>query len=69
MRPERAEAKENLSGRDAYRATAWSRCSRSMERGGSVVWGGPQKFVIIGDDSATTGTRWCACAIPRAKRS
>jgi uncharacterized protein (DUF1330 family) len=35
----RAEAKENLSGRDAY------------QRYGSVVWGGSQKFVMIGDDA------------------
>jgi uncharacterized protein (DUF1330 family) len=46
--PHRAEAKEELSGREAYLrygATA-SRCV--AERGGAIVWMGSQAFVLIG---------------------
>jgi uncharacterized protein (DUF1330 family) len=48
----RAEAKENLSGRDAYQRYGMVALQHVMRRGGSVVWGGPQKFVMIGDDDA-----------------
>jgi uncharacterized protein (DUF1330 family) len=48
----RAEAKENLSGRDAYQRYGMVALQHVMKRGGSVVWGGPQKFVMIGDDDA-----------------
>ena len=50
--PERAEAKENLTGRDAYQRYGMVALQHVTKRGGSVVWGGPQKFVMIGDDSA-----------------
>jgi uncharacterized protein (DUF1330 family) len=49
--PERAEAKENLSGRDAYQRYGMVALQQVMKRGGSVVWGGSQKFVMIGDDA------------------
>ena len=48
---DRAEAKESLSGRDAYQRYGMVAMQHVMKRGGSVVWGGPQKFVMIGDDS------------------
>jgi uncharacterized protein (DUF1330 family) len=49
--PERAEAKEDLSGRDAYQRYGMVALQQVMKRGGSVVWGGSQKFVMIGDDA------------------
>jgi uncharacterized protein (DUF1330 family) len=48
---DRAEAKQNLSGRDAYQRYGMVALQQVMKRGGSVVWGGPQKFVMIGDDA------------------
>jgi uncharacterized protein (DUF1330 family) len=50
--PDRTEAKDNLSGRDAYQRYGMVALQHVMKRGGSIVWGGPQKFVMIGDDSA-----------------
>jgi uncharacterized protein (DUF1330 family) len=47
--PVRAEAKEGLSGRDAYQRYGMVALQQVMKRGGSVVWAGPQKFVMIGD--------------------
>ncbi|MGN6150063.1 MAG: DUF1330 domain-containing protein [Rhizomicrobium sp.] len=47
--PGRPEAKENLSGREAYQRYGMAAMQHVMKRGGSVVWGGPQKFVMIGD--------------------
>lgn len=44
-----AEAKENLSGRDAYQRYGIVAMQHVMKRGGSVVWGGPQKFVMVGE--------------------
>jgi uncharacterized protein (DUF1330 family) len=44
-----AEAKEGLSGRDAYQRYGMVAMQHVMKRGGSIVWGGPQKFVMIGD--------------------
>jgi uncharacterized protein (DUF1330 family) len=49
--PDRAEATENLSGRDAYQRYGMVALQQVMKRGGSVVWGGSQKFVMIGDDA------------------
>jgi uncharacterized protein (DUF1330 family) len=46
------EAKENLSGRDAYQRYGMVAIQHVTQRGGKVVWGGPQKFVMIGDDAA-----------------
>lgn len=46
---DRAETKENLSGRDAYQRYGMVAMQHVMKRGGSVVWGGPQKFVMIGE--------------------
>ena len=46
--PERAEAGENLTGREAYQrygATAF-RCVSA--RGGSIAWMGPQALVFVG---------------------
>jgi hypothetical protein len=50
--PERAESKENLSGIEAYRRYGMVALQHVVGLGGSVVWGGPQKMVIVGDDSA-----------------
>ena len=47
-----AEAKEDLSGREAYQRYGMVAMQHVMKRGGSVVWGGPQKFVMIGADDA-----------------
>jgi uncharacterized protein (DUF1330 family) len=47
-----AEAKENLSGRDAYQRYGMVAMQHVMKRGGSVVWGGAQKFVMIGEAGA-----------------
>jgi uncharacterized protein (DUF1330 family) len=49
--PDRAEAKDGLSGRDAYQRYGMVALQQVMKRGGSVVWGGSQKFVMIGDDA------------------
>ncbi|HEY2068026.1 MAG TPA: DUF1330 domain-containing protein [Rhizomicrobium sp.] len=49
---EHKEAAENLSGRDAYQRYGMVALQQVMKRGGSIVWGGPQKFVMIGDDAA-----------------
>jgi uncharacterized protein (DUF1330 family) len=50
--PDRAEAKENLSGRDAYQRYGMVALQHVKKRGGRVVWGGPQKLVMIGDAAA-----------------
>lgn len=46
---DRAEAKENLSGRDAYQRYGMVALQHVMKRGGKVVWGGSQKFVMVGE--------------------
>ncbi|MGN6517210.1 MAG: DUF1330 domain-containing protein [Rhizomicrobium sp.] len=46
--PGRAEAGENLSGREAYQRYGMVAMQHVMRRGGGVVWGGSQKFVMIG---------------------
>jgi uncharacterized protein (DUF1330 family) len=48
--PGRPEAKENLSGREAYQRYGMVAMQHVMKRGGGIVWGGPQKLVMIGDD-------------------
>jgi len=48
--PDRAEAKENLSGRQAYQRYGLVAFQHVTKRGGKVVWGGPQKTVVVGDD-------------------
>lgn len=48
---DRAEAKENLSGRDAYQRYGIVALQHVIKRGGSVVWGGLQKLVMIGDEA------------------
>ena len=45
----RAEAKENLSGRDAYQRYGMVALQHVMKRGGKIVWGGRQNFVMIGE--------------------
>jgi uncharacterized protein (DUF1330 family) len=50
--PEHAEAKENLSGIEAYRRYGMVALQHVVGLGGSVVWGGPQKMVVVGDDGA-----------------
>lgn len=49
---DRAEAKQNLTGREAYQRYGMVAMQQVMKRGGGVVWGGPQKFVMIGTDEA-----------------
>jgi uncharacterized protein (DUF1330 family) len=50
--PEHAEAKERLSGREAYQRYGMVALQHVAKRGGSIVWGGPQRLVMIGDDAA-----------------
>lgn len=45
----RAEAKENLSGRDAYQRYGMVALQHVMKRGGKIVWGARQNFVMIGE--------------------
>ncbi len=49
--PERPEAKENLSGADAYRRYATAALQYVSSMGGGVVWSGAQKTVVVGDDA------------------
>jgi uncharacterized protein (DUF1330 family) len=46
--PDRAEASENLSGREAYRRYGMTALRCVGEAGGGVVWMGPQALVFIG---------------------
>lgn len=46
--PDRAEAKENLSGRDAYRRYGAVALKCVGEAGGGIVWAGAQSLVFIG---------------------
>jgi uncharacterized protein (DUF1330 family) len=46
--PDRAEAKENLTGREAYQRYGMTAMKSVSERGGSIVWMGPQALVFIG---------------------
>ncbi len=50
--PDRKEVKENLSGRNAYQRYGMVALQHVTKRGGKVIWGGPQKFVMIGDADA-----------------
>jgi uncharacterized protein (DUF1330 family) len=50
--PDRAEAKENLSGIDAYRRYGMVALQHVTALGGSIVWAGPQRMVVVGDDAA-----------------
>jgi uncharacterized protein (DUF1330 family) len=52
---DRAEAKLNLSGRDAYQRYGMVALQHVMKRGGKIVWGGQQNFVMIG---ALEGNDW-----------
>ena len=49
---DRPEAKENLSGLEAYRRYGLVALQHVTQLGGSIVWGGPQKLVVVGDDAA-----------------
>jgi uncharacterized protein (DUF1330 family) len=44
----RAEAKENLSGREAYQRYGMTAFKHVSARGGGIVWMGPQALVFIG---------------------
>jgi uncharacterized protein (DUF1330 family) len=46
---DRAEAKQNLSGRDAYQRYGMVALQQVTKRGGKIVWGGRQNFVMIGE--------------------
>ncbi len=48
---DRPEAKENLSGREAYRRYGTVALQHVTAAGGRVVWAGPQKLVVIGDET------------------
>src|SRR5581483_10767053 len=50
--PDRAEAHENLSGREAYQRYGMVALQHVTALGGRIVWGGPQKLVFIGDAAA-----------------
>jgi uncharacterized protein (DUF1330 family) len=50
--PDRAEAKENLSGRDAYQRYGMVALQHVTQRGGRIVWAGPQRFVMVGEAGA-----------------
>lgn len=50
--PNRQEAEENLSGLEAYRRYGVVALQHVAALGGSIVWGGAQKMVVIGDDAA-----------------
>jgi len=45
----RAEAKQNLSGRAAYQKYGATALACVLEAGGSIVWGGQQQMVAVGD--------------------
>ncbi len=45
---DRAEAKENLSGREAYQRYGMTAFQCVTARGGSIAWMGPQALVFIG---------------------
>jgi uncharacterized protein (DUF1330 family) len=49
---DRKEAKEGLSGREAYQRYGMVALQQVMKRGGKIVWGGRQNFVMIGDVDA-----------------
>ncbi|HEX4535074.1 MAG TPA: DUF1330 domain-containing protein [Rhizomicrobium sp.] len=49
---DRAEAAQNLSGRDAYQRYGMVAIQHVTQRSGRVVWAGPQKLVFIGDAQA-----------------
>jgi len=46
--PDRAEAKENLSGREAYQRYGMAAFQHVTARGGGIAWMGPQALVFIG---------------------
>lgn len=45
---DRAEAKEHLSGREAYQRYGMTAFKHVNARGGAIVWMGPQALVFIG---------------------
>src|ERR1700759_833004 len=45
---DRAEAKENLSGREAYQRYGMTAFQHVTARGGNIAWMGPQALVFIG---------------------
>jgi uncharacterized protein (DUF1330 family) len=45
---DRAEAKENMSGREAYRRYGMTALQCVSALGGGLVWSGPQALVFIG---------------------
>jgi len=50
--PDRPEAKENLSGLEAYRRYGAVALKHVMALGGRIVWAGAQKLVVAGDDAS-----------------
>jgi len=46
--PDRAEAKENLSGREAYQRYGATAFQHVTALGGCIVWTGPQALIFIG---------------------
>ena len=46
--PDRAEAMENLSGREAYQRYGITAFQHVTARGGGIAWMGPQALVFIG---------------------
>jgi uncharacterized protein (DUF1330 family) len=50
--PDSPEFEENLSGLEAYRRYGAVALQHVTALGGSIVWGGEQKMIVIGDDAA-----------------
>jgi uncharacterized protein (DUF1330 family) len=48
----RPEAKENLGGLEAYRRYGAVALQHVTKRGGTIMWAGPQHFVMVGNDTA-----------------
>ena len=46
--PDRAEAKESLTGREAYQRYGMTAFKHVSARGGGIAWMGPQALVFIG---------------------
>ena len=44
----RPEAKENLSGREAYQRYGATAVKHVTAIGGGIQWGGPQKLIVVG---------------------
>ena len=62
--PDRPEAKENLTGREAYQRYGAVAVQVLAEIGAGILWMGPQKLVFIGGADQD----WDDAAIRRGRR-